>query len=80
MDGHSYYDDWGFTTGFDSEGKGARMRDRPGPYITMLEKRADGSLETYTQWRKAQKVFENAFGADNAASLRTTLRRVIAAT
>ena len=32
------------------------------------------------QWRKAQKVFENAFGADNAASLRTTLRRVIAAT
>jgi DNA-binding MarR family transcriptional regulator len=32
------------------------------------------------QWRKAQKVFESAFGADNAASLRTTLRRVIAAT
>jgi len=32
------------------------------------------------QWRKAQKVFENAFGANNAASLRTTLRRVIAAT
>ena len=55
VDGHSYYDDWGFTAGFDSEGKGARMRDRPGPYITMLEKRADGSLEAYTQWRKAQK-------------------------
>ena len=32
------------------------------------------------QWRKAQKEFESAFGADNAASLRTTLRRVIAAT
>ena len=31
------------------------------------------------QWRKAQKVFENAFGAEDAAALRATLKRVIAA-
>jgi len=32
------------------------------------------------KWRQAQKEFEAAFGADHAADLRTTLRRVIAAT
>lgn len=53
--GHHYYHEWGFTDGFDSEGKGARVRDNPGPYITMLANRHDGSLETYTHWRKAQK-------------------------
>jgi DNA-binding MarR family transcriptional regulator len=33
-----------------------------------------------TKWRQAQKAFEAAFGADDAADLRTALRRVIAAT
>ncbi|MGH6727792.1 MAG: MarR family winged helix-turn-helix transcriptional regulator [Pseudolabrys sp.] len=32
------------------------------------------------QWRRAQKEFEAAFGADQAESLRSTLKRVIAAT
>jgi len=32
------------------------------------------------KWREAQKKFEAAFGADDAADLRTVLRRVIAAT
>ena len=32
------------------------------------------------QWRRAQKEFETAFGADQAEALRSTLRRVIAAT
>jgi DNA-binding MarR family transcriptional regulator len=32
------------------------------------------------QWREAQKKFELAFGVDNSAVLRTTLRRVVAAT
>src|SRR5262245_2679381 len=32
------------------------------------------------KWRQAQQEFEAAFGADDAAALRTTLRRVIAAT
>jgi DNA-binding MarR family transcriptional regulator len=31
------------------------------------------------QWRRAQKAFETTFGAENAETLRATLRRVIAA-
>lgn len=33
-----------------------------------------------SQWRKAQKDFESAFGASDADELRATLRRLIAAT
>jgi DNA-binding MarR family transcriptional regulator len=32
------------------------------------------------QWRKAQAAFEQAFGSDEAATLRETLRRVVAKT
>jgi DNA-binding MarR family transcriptional regulator len=32
------------------------------------------------QWRRAQKEFENGFGAGNAEALRATLRRVVSAT
>ena len=33
-----------------------------------------------TKWREAQKEFELAFGPDQSAELRATLRRVVAAT
>jgi DNA-binding MarR family transcriptional regulator len=36
--------------------------------------------EAQAQWRRAQKEFETAFGADQAEALRSTLRRVIATT
>jgi arylsulfatase A-like enzyme len=52
---HRYYAEWGFTAGFDSEGKNARARENPGPYIAMLQHRTDEAFATYTAWHKAKK-------------------------
>jgi arylsulfatase len=61
VNGHVYFNEWGFTDGLDSEGKGdslrgARTRNSAGepvgtsPYIKALEDRKDGSLKNYLQW------------------------------
>lgn len=59
----SYFGEWGFTDGCDSEGKGdglagyerlmrkgARRPELSGPYLRMLAERRDGSLETWLGW------------------------------
>ncbi|GMU90991.1 MAG: arylsulfatase [Candidatus Hydrogenedentota bacterium] len=62
VNGREFYREWGFTDGFDSEGKGdsfrgIRHRDGTGepygesPYTKMLTDRNDGSLQRYIQWR-----------------------------
>lgn len=57
-----YFREWGFTDGFDSEGKidvvlGVQKQRRLGlplnPYAGMLERRGDGSLKTYLGWYRA---------------------------
>lgn len=54
-----YFQEWGFTDGFDSEGKsavirGVKLQRKAGaplnPYAGMLDRRGDGSLETYLRW------------------------------
>jgi arylsulfatase len=68
--GRSYFREWGFTDGFDSEGKMAvvngvlkqRKKGQPlNPYARMLAERRDGSLEVYLSWYAAWQGqdFEN---------------------
>lgn len=67
VDDHVYFREWGFSDGFDSEGKGdslkggVHLRNAVGPYIRMLEARADGSIEAYVQWRRDRKDSGLAF-------------------
>lgn len=64
--GREYFREWGFTDGFDSEGKGDSFRGITGldgkaplvgasPYTKMLMDRQDGSLERYVRWREDQR-------------------------
>ena len=66
VNGKSYFDEWGFTDGLDSEGKGATLlkivnREDPAnargeaPYSKMLTDRHDGSLKRYLEWHNQQK-------------------------
>ena len=51
----------------------------PAAYVSRLQ--APQRLKAATaKWREAQKEFETAFGAHDAAELRTVLRRAISAT
>ena len=65
---HNYFREWGFTDGFDSEGKldvvigfqkeqakGGPHPDRQNPYLRMLAERRDGSLDTYLGWYKEMR-------------------------
>lgn len=69
VNGHNYFEEWGFTDGLDSEGKGATLirivdRDHPekargdAPYTKMLTDRNDGSLKRYLEWNQARKDSE----------------------
>ena len=64
VNGKSYFDEWGFTDGLDSEGKGATLvkivnKDDPpnargeSPYSKMLTDRKDGTLQRYLEWNRA---------------------------
>lgn len=66
VDGHVWFNEWGFTDGLDSEGKGDSFNgishedDAPvgnSPYTKMLMDRRDGSLERYIQWRDDRNKF-----------------------
>ncbi|MCC6490600.1 MAG: sulfatase-like hydrolase/transferase [Candidatus Hydrogenedentes bacterium] len=69
VNGRVYFDEWGFTDGIDSEGKGGSLirivnRDKPeqargeSPYSKFLTDRNDGTLQRYLAWigelRKAE--------------------------
>jgi len=69
VNGHRYFEEWGFTDGLDSEGKGATLihienRETPekarggAPYSKMLTDRNDGSLKRYLEWNKATKQYK----------------------
>ena len=72
VNGHNYFEEWGFTDGLDSEGKQATLirvanRENPdkargeAPYTKMLTERNDGSLKRYLEWFKATKDYEIAW-------------------
>lgn len=67
VNGHNYFEEWGFTDGIDSEGKNASLqkivnRDDPAkargesPYNKYLTDRNDGSLQRYLEWNRRQKA------------------------
>lgn len=71
----SYFRDWGFTDGFDSEGKidvvlgvqklRAAGKGRPEqlhPYARMLAERPDGALTTYLDWYRDWRASGARFG------------------
>jgi DNA-binding MarR family transcriptional regulator len=62
--------------GFVTVGAGANGRTRQVALTIAGEVKFKAAL---TQWHKAQKEFETAFGVREAESLRSTLRRVITA-
>ena len=66
VNGRVYFDEWGFTDGIDSEGKGGSLirivnRDNPelargeSPYSKMLTDRNDGTLQRYLAWNEAHR-------------------------
>ncbi len=72
VDGRVYFDEWGFTDGLDSEGKGGTLirivnRDDPpnahgeSPYLRMLTDRKDGSLQRYLEWNRKTKEYPVAW-------------------
>lgn len=67
VNGHNYFDEWGFTDGIDSEGKNASLqkivnKDDPAkargesPYNRYLTDRNDGSLQRYMEWNKRERA------------------------
>ncbi|GMW02308.1 MAG: hypothetical protein AMXMBFR84_34440 [Candidatus Hydrogenedentota bacterium] len=65
VNGKVYFNEWGFTDGLDSEGKGdsfSGIKTDPttgqprgeSPYTKLLTDRQDGSLERYIAWKDAQ--------------------------
>lgn len=76
-----FFREWGFTDGFDSEGKidvvigwqrlqaaGRTRPDQQNPYARMLAERRDGSLEIYLGWYRAWRAGASHYGnyADTA--------------
>lgn len=53
-----------------------RGEDRRSRIVALTETGARRLAEARPAWREAQKTFEAAFGADDAAALRTTMARL----